>query len=63
MERSVQLHALHELVDLVVFSPLLCRQEHHLGFGYIELACAQEPVERKRQVLGWMDERIGRKRR
>lgn len=42
--RSTRQHALHELVDLLVFSPLLRRQEHYLGFGHIELARAQEPV-------------------
>ena len=44
-ERSVQLHALHKLVDLLVFSPLLCRQEHRLGLENIEFTCAQESVE------------------
>ena len=42
---DTELHALHELIDLLVFSPLLCRQDHRLGFENIEFTCAQESVE------------------
>lgn len=49
----MRLYALHELIDLLVFSPLLCRQDHRLGFENIEFTCAQESVE---WVLGWIDE-------
>ena len=38
-------HAPHELVDPSFFSPLFGRQEHLLGFGDIELARAQEPMQ------------------
>lgn len=58
---DTELHALHELIDLLVFSPLLCRQDHRLGFENIEFTCAQESVE---WGLGWIDEmnewRVGR---
>lgn len=44
-------HALHELIDLVGFPPLLRRYEHRLGLGHIEPASAQEPKMQSHPIV------------